>query len=126
MIYINQTLNQFSFDERTGGDWQAVSTEQFNSLRQSGWDPTNAPSWAISNADLRRALIARGINPDSVTNYLKSLPDGPDKWAALTDWEYANYFERAHPLLDQLAPSFGMTTEDVDNIYRDKPAYPRL
>ena len=76
---------------------------------------------AISNADLRRGLIAVGINPKLITDYLNSLPEGAAKWAALSDWEYANYFERAHPLIDQLAPAFGLTGADVDALFKSKP-----
>lgn len=78
---------------------------------------------AISNADLRRGLIALGINPKLITDYLNGLPEGAPKWAALSDWEYANYFERAHPLIDQLAPAFGLTSADVDALFKSKPEY---
>ncbi len=87
--------------------------------------PAPVMPWAISNADLRRGLVGRGINPALITGYLNSLEEGAPKWAALADWEYANYFERAHPMLNQLAPAFGLTVDDVDQIFWAYPAYPR-
>jgi hypothetical protein len=81
---------------------------------------------AISNADLRRGLVAVGINPQLITDYLNALPEGAAKWTALADWEYSNYVERAHPMLDQLAPSFGLTHEDLDAIFKGKPEYPLI
>jgi hypothetical protein len=81
---------------------------------------------AITNADLRRGLIAIGINPQLITDYLSSLPEGAAKWAALADWEYSNYVERAHPMLDQLAPSFGLTPADIDALFKSKPEYPLI
>jgi hypothetical protein len=79
---------------------------------------------AISNADLRRGLIEIGINPQDITNYIGTLPEGPQKWAALADWEYSNYVLRAHPTLEQLAPIFGKTAADLDAIFKSKPEYP--
>ena len=81
--------------------------------------------WAISNADLRRGLIVLGVNPALITGYLTALAEGASKWSAIADWEYANYFERTHPMLNALAPAFGLTATDVDNIFRAYPAYPR-
>jgi hypothetical protein len=81
---------------------------------------------AISNADLRRGLVAAGINPQLITDYLNQMPEGQAKWTALADWEYSNYVERAHPMLDQLAPSFDMTAADIDAIFKSKPEYPMI
>jgi hypothetical protein len=78
---------------------------------------------AISNADLRRQIALRGINPNNVTAALNAMDEGAAKWVALSDWEYANYFERAHPLLAQLAPAFGLSSADVDEMFRACPQY---
>jgi len=90
--------------------------------------PPPAPTvpWAISNADLRRQLVLRGINPALILGYLNSLEEGAAKWLAIADWEFANYFERSHPMLNQLAPSFGLTVEDVDAMFLACPPYPRM
>jgi hypothetical protein len=86
--------------------------------------PAEIP-WAISNADMRRQLAMLGINPDLITDYLKSLPDGPAKWVALADWEYANYFERTNPMIETLRPSFGLTVEQVDAMFCACEPYPK-
>jgi hypothetical protein len=122
----------FTFDAKPSFDATAqevvpgpIVRVDAQNVRQT-WTVQSLPiSWAISNADLRRALAERGLNPALITGYLNSLPEGQAKWVALADWEYANYFERSHPLLDSLAPAFGMTGTDVDGIFRGKPAYPR-
>lgn len=82
--------------------------------------------WAISNADLRRQLVANGINPALILAHLNSMQDGQAKWLALADWEYANYFERSHPMINALAPAFGLSAEAVDAMFLACPAYPRL
>jgi hypothetical protein len=81
---------------------------------------------AISNADLRRGLVAAGINPQLITDYLNQMPEGQAKWTALADWEYSNYVERAHPMLDQLAPNFNLVPADIDAIFKSKPEYPMI
>ncbi len=85
--------------------------------------PDNSIHSAISNADLRRGLIELGVNPALVTAYLNSLPESTYKWMAITDWEYSNYVERSHPMLDQLAPNFGLTPESIDAIFSSKPEF---
>jgi hypothetical protein len=103
-------------------------TDEMQAKVRAWWEAgeVNAIPWAISNADLRRQLVLRGINPALVLAYLNSLDEGPQKWGAVADWEYANYFERSHPMLNQLAPSFGLSVEDVDEMFLACPAYPRM
>ena len=124
MPHINRANTQYSFAESrpSVAGWETVSVEEFNALRAGGWNPTEyAPiPRAISNADLRRGLVERGINPQLVTDYISAMEDGPAKWATWADWEYANYMERAHPMLDQLAPAFGLTSADVDALFKSK------
>lgn len=78
---------------------------------------------AISNADLRRGLVEAGINPQLITDYIQAMPESADKWRAWTDWEYANYMERNHPMLNALAPAFGLTPADVDALFKSKPEF---
>lgn len=42
MNYVNTVTNQFSFGSEMppGEDWRSVTTEEFNELRASGWNPT--------------------------------------------------------------------------------------
>jgi hypothetical protein len=87
-------------------------------------ETVNIP-WAISNADMRRQLAIKGVNPDLITAHLKGLPDGVMKWVALADWEYANYFQREHELIDQLGESFGLTKEDIDAMFIACEPYPK-
>jgi hypothetical protein len=102
--------------------WERLTQEEFDAwlAEQPPMITPKAPKqipWAITNADMRRQLAMKGINPDLITDYLKSLPDGAAKWVALADWEYANYFERINPMIETLRPSFGLTVEQVDEMF---------
>lgn len=114
-------IAQIQFDKAAQDAAAAAQAEEDRAVAALVYVPR-----AISNADLRRGLISSGINPQLITDYLQSLPESAPKWTALADWEYANYFERAHPMLDQLAPAFGLNSGDVNAIYRGKPEYPMM
>jgi hypothetical protein len=86
--------------------------------------PPEVP-WAISNAELRDGIINNGINPALVTAYINGLPDGQEKWKALNAWEQTNYVERNNPLLNALAPAFGLTSAQIDAIFLACPPFPR-
>lgn len=131
LIHTADPLNRIEVaDDANAGPGQRVLTEAEWQADYAHLLPVPAPeldpiSWAISNADLRRGLISRGINPKAVLAKLETWPESAAKWEALTDFEYSNYVERAHPMLDLLAPEFGLTPADIDEIFRSKQPYPR-
>jgi len=72
----------------------------------------------VSPRQLRLAMLAGGINPSTVTAAIDAIPDAAQKAAALVEWEYAIWFERTHPLINSLAAGLGLTSDDVDNLFR--------
>jgi hypothetical protein len=109
---------QLIVDKKAADEAAAAQAETERIAAQAAYIPV-----AISNADLRRGLVELGINPQLITDYIQGLPEGADKWKTWTDWEYANYMERAHPMLDALAPAFGLTSADVDALFKGKPEF---
>lgn len=61
---------------------------------------------------MRRAGILHLI-PQAI----KSMPDEDQREEALIAWERATVIERAHPLVEQLKPSLGLSAEDLDNLF---------
>jgi len=67
MNWINLTTNQYYFgqDQPTGAGWQQVSTEEFNALRASGWDPTlYVPPYRVSKDTITSRVLDAGKIPD--------------------------------------------------------------
>lgn len=70
----------------------------------------------VSARQIRTALILSGISISTIENALAALPE-PDKSIATIAWEYSNDFFRDNPLVQSLAPSLGLTEEDLDNLW---------
>ena len=73
----------------------------------------------VTPRQFRLALLARGITPDHVTEALSGIEDDRLRAATMIEWEYGLYVPRNHPLLDQLAPLFSLTAEQVDDLFVD-------
>ncbi|KAB2673895.1 MAG: hypothetical protein DVB31_02950 [Verrucomicrobia bacterium] len=73
--------------------------------------PVEVPLWAF-----RAVLTVRGINTQ-VDGLIASLPE-PDRTVARTQWEFGNYIVRGHPLIAALGAQIGMTTADIDEVFR--------
>lgn len=76
------------------------------------WKALNQP---ITPRQARRALLSMGLL-DQVNTVLNSLPE-PDKSIALTDWEYGTEVRRNDPWVLALAPSLGLTEEQLDDLF---------
>ena len=57
------------------------------------------------------ALLNRGVTREQIEELIKS---NQQVWAELN---YATYIERKNPLLDALCSQFGLTPEDVDELF---------
>lgn len=66
----------------------------------------------VTNFQARAALMAIGLF-DQVDAYCKATGG-----ATLQAWEYANNFYRNGALVNGLAPVFGLTPEQVDELFR--------
>lgn len=72
--------------------------------------PTEVPLWAF-----RAILTILNIAPQ-VESLINSLPE-PQKTVANVQWQYGNYIERNHPLINSLGSELGLTKEQIDNIF---------
>lgn len=82
------------------------------------------PPKEVTNQQLRQALITKSftdgrpeLHPEAITLFLKNLPE-PTRSIALNFWDYSNYMQRSNATLAQLSPMLGLSSEDVDNIFR--------
>lgn len=71
----------------------------------------------LTARQLRLGLLEIGIKPTDVTAAIEQLSDA-DREKAVIEWEYANTFQRRHPLIAMLAAHFHLTDEAVDDAWR--------
>jgi hypothetical protein len=72
----------------------------------------------LTPRDFRDALIDNDIFPEDVTAAIQEIPDAKARAKALNAWEYPLEFRRDDPLVDQIAASFGMMPEAVDDLWQ--------
>lgn len=70
----------------------------------------------LTARQLRLALLASGITPTMVNDELMKLPS-PQREASQIEWEYANLYQRDHPLVTQFGSVFNLTPEQVDQMW---------
>ena len=70
----------------------------------------------LTARQLRLGLLGAGITPTMVDQVIGQLPS-PQKEAAQIEWEYANVYNRDHPLVLQIAPAFNLTTDQVNQLW---------
>jgi hypothetical protein len=75
-------------------------------------DPTVPET--ISARQIRLWLIDNNISLTSVETAINGIVDEKLREKTLVEWEYAPYIERNHPLIEALAASLGLTSEQVD------------
>jgi hypothetical protein len=110
----------FEYDPKT----QVVSTDPIES-----WEKTDTTAYRshtvttltkqelrdrlprLTPRQLRLALLSVGITETQVDAALESNPAG------LIEWKYASDYNRAHPLITQLAPAFSLTETQVDQLW---------
>lgn len=74
--------------------------------------PNEVPLWAF------RSILTL-LNLDTqVDNLINSLPE-PQKTVARVQWQYGNFIERNHPLIDSLGTNLGLTKEQIDNVFKE-------
>jgi hypothetical protein len=68
----------------------------------------------VSARQIRLWLIDNNISLTSVENAINGIVDEKLREKTLVEWEYAPYIERNHPLIEALANSLGLTSEQID------------
>jgi hypothetical protein len=79
------------------------------------WIPVTMVSpETISARQIRLWLVDNNISLTSVETAINGIVDEKLREKTLVEWEYAPYIERNHPLVEALASSLGLTSEQVD------------
>ncbi len=75
----------------------------------------------LTARQLRLGLLQIGIKPADVTAAISALPEDQRDVAEI-EWDYASEYRRDHPLIAALGASFDLTTEQIDDAWRDAMA----
>lgn len=68
----------------------------------------------LSPVQFRFLLLSIGFSGDDVNAAIAAIPDPVAQEKASIYWEYATYFERLNPLIDQIGALLGLTPEQID------------
>jgi CMP-2-keto-3-deoxyoctulosonic acid synthetase len=114
-----ESLDAFLFSVNYSENEKQCIRNDFNSV-------TNPPVSSIApvtNQQLRSALVMMSfqqnkpyIHPDAIRAFIDTLPE-PNKSMAIQSWEYSNEMQRSNPLVNGMAVSMGLTSQDLDAIW---------
>lgn len=88
----------------TGADWEDVLSDTQPTIPQR-----------VQMRQARLALFSAGLL-DAIDPTIEALPE-PDRAVARIEWEYSPDVKRHNGLVDKLAPSLGLTDEQVDALF---------
>jgi len=71
---------------------------------------------AVTPRQMKKALIISGISLATVEGMISSLPS-PMNELAMVEWKESLEFQRTNPLLLQLAPNLGLSSQQIDDIF---------
>lgn len=74
---------------------------------------------SVTPRQIRLALIAKGVSLDSITAAIASISDPAIRVNAQIEWEYTSTFERTYPLIEQIGTALNITSDDIDQLFRD-------
>jgi hypothetical protein len=72
---------------------------------------------ALSRAQLLLGLLDRGITEAAVFAVIDQIEDDIERERARINFRDRTQFERTHSLIEQLAPAFGLTPDQVDAMW---------
>jgi len=81
-------------------------------------DIADAPFRTLTRKELRYGLLSIDLTSQSIVAVISAIPDAAVRDAALIDWEDTKDYERHHPLVDTLASTLGLPSEQVDALWR--------
>ena len=84
--------------------------------------PTEPVPETVTPAGLRIALrklhgISKTQLDATVESIFSSIPDPDDQQDARDLWQYANVIERTHPLIAVAGAAFGLTEQQIDDVF---------
>lgn len=106
----------------TPDGWTEISQQDYSALIQSHYSAVaaiNAQEQAPEEVLLwqfRAAVTLAGLK-DAVDAAVAALPE-PSKTVATEKWEYGNTVRRNHAMITSLSASLGLTSNQVDNIFK--------
>ncbi len=102
----------------TGETEEAVASQEGLSLKNKDIPaaPKSVPKM-VTPRQLRLALLKSGVSLTNISNAIDNIPDAATKAGALIEWEYANVFERNHPLIVSLGGQLGLTSKQIDSLF---------
>ena len=110
MHFINLETNQFYFGNTTpaGEGWVLATAEKFNSLRASGWEPTQyLPPHRVSKDTITSRVVAAGKVADLMT-LLAALP--PEQQFL---WSGFSWFWSDNTTVRGMAAQLGLNPDEV-------------
>lgn len=72
----------------------------------------------LTAVQVRLALLGSGITIGMVDAIIDGMPAGVTRDTARTYWEYAIELHRDHALIGQLGAALGLTSEQIDTMWR--------
>lgn len=80
--------------------------------------PYIAPIPSLTPRQLRLLLLQMGIQLTAIDQYIEAIVDPAQKAIAKVEWEYASEYKRDHQLVVQIGEALGMTSEQMDEGFR--------
>lgn len=71
----------------------------------------------LTPRQFRDALIDHDIMPEAVTGAITQIEDEKERAKAMNAWEYTTSFIRTDPLIDLIGDAFGLSPEDIDEMW---------
>ena len=72
---------------------------------------------SLSARQFRLGLVSAGASPEAVATTIAAIPVGPERDEAQIEWEYAETFQRGHPLVATVAVGLGLSDLQVDALW---------
>lgn len=73
----------------------------------------------VSARQIRLWLVQHGFQLSQIDMAIDSIQDPIVRETVKIEWEYAPYVERTHPWLESFAFSLGLTSEQIDEAFRE-------
>lgn len=126
--FIRTDPSSFSPDEiADAGYVEAPAQPAYDpATQQLGWDGEDwevtalppPPLTPITPRQMLIGLLSIGITEAMVLAELEAIADPQDRAIALIEWQRAGTIDRDHPLVDELAATFELPPEQVDDLWR--------